>query len=71
MGESTPGDIVWSVVIRKRNYVPQYDSNSSPLGRLAAESLTGQISRREVMSRRIVLGLSSSVIGNILSSQAG
>jgi trehalose/maltose transport system substrate-binding protein len=49
--------------------VPYYDSSSSPLGRLVAESLTGQISRREIMRRGMVLGLSAPVIGMIISAQ--
>src|SRR5215210_7542680 len=69
VGESTPDDIVRSVVIRRRYQVPQYDSSSSPLGRLVAESLTGQISRREIMRRGMALGLSAPVIGMIISAQ--
>jgi trehalose/maltose transport system substrate-binding protein len=49
--------------------VPQYDSSSSPVGRLVAESLTGQISRREIMRRGLALGLSAPVIGMIISAQ--
>ena len=45
------------------------DSSNSPVGRLVAESLTGQISRREVVRRGIALGLSAPVIGMILSAQ--
>jgi trehalose/maltose transport system substrate-binding protein len=45
------------------------DSSSSPVGRLVAESLTGKISRREVMWRGTALGLSAPVIGMILSAQ--
>jgi trehalose/maltose transport system substrate-binding protein len=69
VGEGTPGDIARLVVIRRRNQVPQYDSSSSPLGRLVAESLTGQISRREIMRRGMALGLSAPVIGMIISAQ--
>src|SRR5215210_7092663 len=69
VGESTPDDIVRSVVIRRRYQVPQYDSSSSPLGRLVAESLTGQISRREIMRRGMALGLSAPIIGMIISAQ--
>src|SRR5918995_7184895 len=69
VGEGTPDDIVRSVVIRRRNKVPQHDSSSSPLGRLVAESLTGQISRREIMRRGMALGLSAPVIGMIISAQ--
>ena len=47
-----------------------YDSTSSPLGRLVAESLTGQIGRRDVVRRGLALGLSAPVIGMILSTQA-
>ena len=50
--------------------MPQYDSSSSPLGRLVAESLTGQISRREILRRGMALGLSAPVIGMIISAQA-
>jgi trehalose/maltose transport system substrate-binding protein len=46
------------------------DSSSSPVGRLVAESLTGQISRRDIVRRGIALGLSTPVIGMILSAQA-
>ena len=49
--------------------MPQYDSSSSPLGRLVAESLTGQISRREIMRRGMALGLSAPIIGMIISAQ--
>ena len=48
----------------------QYDSSSSPVGRLVAESLTGQTSRREIMRRGLALGLSAPVIGMILSAQS-
>src|SRR3954468_7544307 len=68
-GERTPGGIVRSVVIRRRYTVPQHDSGSSPLGRLVAESLAGQISRREIMRRGMALGLSAPVIGMIISAQ--
>lgn len=47
-----------------------HDSSSSPVGRLVAESLTGQTSRREIMRRGLALGLSAPVIGMILSAQA-
>jgi trehalose/maltose transport system substrate-binding protein len=70
MGEATPDDIVQPVVIWRRNAVPQYDSTSSPVGRLVAESLTGQTSRREIVRRGIALGLSAPVIGMILSAQS-
>ena len=69
VGEGTPDDIVRSVVSRRRKQVPQYDSSSSPLGRLVAESLTGQITRREIMRRGMALGLSAPVIGMIISAQ--
>jgi trehalose/maltose transport system substrate-binding protein len=46
-----------------------HDSNSSPLGRLVAEALTGQISRRQMMRRGVALGLSAPVIEMILSAQ--
>jgi len=69
-GEATPDDIVRPVVIQRRNAVPQYDSSSSPVGRLVAESLTGQTSRREIVRRGIALGLSAPVIGMILSAQS-
>jgi len=46
-----------------------HDSSSSPVGRLVAESLTGHLSRREIMKRGIALGLSGPVIGMILSAQ--
>jgi trehalose/maltose transport system substrate-binding protein len=48
--------------------VQRYDSSSSPLSRLVAESLTGQLSRREIVRRGIAVGLSAPVIGMILSS---
>jgi trehalose/maltose transport system substrate-binding protein len=70
VGEGTPSVIVRPVVIRRRNHVPQYDSSSSPLGRLVAESLTGQISRREIMRRGMALGLSAPVIAMIISAQS-
>jgi trehalose/maltose transport system substrate-binding protein len=69
VGEGTPDDIVRSVVSRRRKQVPHYDSSSSPLGRLVAESLTGQITRREIMRRGMALGLSAPVIGMIISAQ--
>lgn len=50
--------------------MPQYDSSSSPVGRLVAESLTGQTSRREIMRRGLALGLSAPVIGMMLSAQS-
>jgi trehalose/maltose transport system substrate-binding protein len=40
------------------------------LGRLVAESLTGQIGRRDVIRRGLALGLSAPVIGMILSAQS-
>jgi trehalose/maltose transport system substrate-binding protein len=46
-----------------------HDSGSSPLGRLVAEALTGQVSRREMMRRGVALGLSAPVIEMILSAQ--
>jgi trehalose/maltose transport system substrate-binding protein len=46
-----------------------HDSSSSPLGRLVAEALTGQISRRQMMRRGVALGLSAPVIEMILSAQ--
>src|SRR5215216_2296409 len=69
VGEGAPDDIVRPVVIRRRKQVPHYDSSSSPLGRLVAESLTGQISRREIMRRGMALGLSAPVVGMIISAQ--
>lgn len=45
------------------------DSTSSPVSRLVAETLTGHISRRDVMRRGVALGLSAPVIGMILSMQ--
>src|SRR5215207_9745311 len=68
-GRRTPDEIVRSDVIQRRNTVPQHDSSSSPLGRLVAESLTGQTSRREIMRRGMALGLSAPVIGMIISAQ--
>jgi trehalose/maltose transport system substrate-binding protein len=47
-----------------------YDSTSSPVGRLVAQSLTGQLSRRDIMRRGAALGLSAPVIGMILSAQS-
>src|SRR5215217_4719917 len=69
VGESAPDTMVRPAVVRRRKHVPQYDSSSSPLGRLVAESLTGQISRREIMRRGMALGLSAPVIGMIISAQ--
>jgi trehalose/maltose transport system substrate-binding protein len=45
------------------------DSSYSPVARLIAEALTGQISRRDIVRRGMVLGLSSPVIGMVLSAQ--
>src|SRR5215208_5807409 len=70
VGEGTPSVIVRPVVIRRRNQVPQYDSSSSPLGRLVAQSLTGQISRRQIMRRGMALGLSAPVISMIISARS-
>ncbi len=47
-----------------------HDSTSSPVGRLVAQSLHGQLSRREIMRRGAALGLSAPVIGMILSEQS-
>src|SRR5215217_5375540 len=69
VGEGTLDDIIRPVVIRRRKQVPQYDSSTSPLGRLVAESLTGRITRREIMRRSTALGLSAPVIGMIISAQ--
>lgn len=46
-----------------------HDSGSSAVGRLVAEALTGQLSRRDVVRRGMALGLSTPVIGMILSTQ--
>src|SRR5215218_3211801 len=67
VGEGTLDDTIRPVVIRRRKQVPQYDSSTSPLGRLVTESLTGRITRREIMRRGTALGLSAPVIGMILS----
>jgi trehalose/maltose transport system substrate-binding protein len=67
VGEGTPDGIVRPIVIRRRKQVPHYDSSSSPVGHLVAESLTGRITRREIMRRGTALGLSAPVIGMILS----
>ena len=45
-----------------------YDSSASPLGRLIAESLSGRLSRREIMRRGAALGLSAPVIAMVLSA---
>jgi trehalose/maltose transport system substrate-binding protein len=50
--------------------VHSYDSSSSPLGRLVAESLTGHLSRREIVRRGMALGLSAPVIGMLISAQS-
>ena len=47
-----------------------YDSSSSPVGRLVAESLTGHLSRREIVRRGIALGLSAPVIKMMLAAQS-
>ena len=47
-----------------------YDSSASPLGRLVAESLSGQLSRREIMRRAAALGLSAPLVAMILSAGA-
>jgi hypothetical protein len=67
VGEGTPDNVVWLVVIR-RKHVPQYDSCSSPLGRPVVESLTDHISRLEIKLREIVLETSAPVIGTIFSA---
>jgi trehalose/maltose transport system substrate-binding protein len=50
--------------------VHSFDSSASPVGRLVAESLTGQLSRREIVRRGIALGLSASVVNMILSAHS-
>ena len=47
-----------------------YDSSTSPVGRLLAESLTGRISRREILKRASALGLSAPLVGMMLNAQA-
>ena len=43
---------------------------SSPVTRLLAESLSGKLSRRDVMKRASALGLSAPLVGVMLSAQA-
>lgn len=45
------------------------DSGDSPVARLLAESLTGQVSRREIFKRGTALGLSAPLIGIMLSAR--
>ncbi|MFN8591535.1 MAG: ABC transporter substrate-binding protein [Thermomicrobiales bacterium] len=46
------------------------DVNGSPVARLLAESLSGQLSRRQVLKRASALGLSAPLVGVMLSAQA-
>ncbi|MDQ3411928.1 MAG: ABC transporter substrate-binding protein [Chloroflexota bacterium] len=45
-----------------------FDSNNSPFGRLVAESLTGQLSRREIMRRGAALGVGASVLSMLIAA---
>jgi trehalose/maltose transport system substrate-binding protein len=45
------------------------DSSDSPVARLLAESLTGQVSRREILKRATALGLSAPLVGVMLSAR--
>ena len=47
-----------------------YDSGNSPMGRLVAESLAGQLSRREIMQRGAALGVGASVLSMLISASA-
>jgi len=45
------------------------DSGASPVARLLAESLTGQVNRREILKRATALGLSAPLVGIMLSAR--
>jgi trehalose/maltose transport system substrate-binding protein len=47
-----------------------HNDSSSPVTRLLAESLAGQVSRRQILKRASALGLSAPLVGIILSAQA-
>jgi trehalose/maltose transport system substrate-binding protein len=47
-----------------------HNESSSPVTRLLAESLAGQISRRDILKRAGALGLSAPLVGVMLSAQA-
>ena len=47
-----------------------HDSSSSPFGRLVAQSLAGQLSRREIMQRGAALGVGASLMSMLLSASA-
>jgi len=49
--------------------VSRYDSSSSPVARLVAESLAGQVSRRDILRRGAALGLAAPVLGLVLSAR--
>ena len=46
-----------------------HNDASSPVTRLLAESLSGQLSRREILKRASALGLSAPLVGVMLSAQ--
>src|SRR5918997_2397800 len=47
-----------------------HNDASSPVTRLLAESLSGQLSRRDILKRASALGLSAPLVGVMLSAQA-
>ena len=47
-----------------------HNDASSPVTRLLAESLSGQLSRREILKRAGALGLSAPLVGIMISAQA-
>jgi trehalose/maltose transport system substrate-binding protein len=49
---------------------PVHNDASSPVTRLLAESLSGQLSRRDILKRASALGLSAPLVGVMLSAQA-
>src|SRR5918994_3114408 len=59
-----PGDVAIARSCRVHN------DASSPVTRLLAESLSGQLSRRDIMKRAGALGLSAPLVGVMLSAQA-
>src|SRR5919112_3604365 len=48
---------------------PVHNDASSPVTRLLAESLSGQLSRRDILKRASALGLSAPLVGVMLSAQ--
>ncbi len=48
--------------------MPSHDSNNSPFGRLVAESLAGQLSRRQIMQRGAALGVGASVLSMLVAA---